>query len=95
MSSFFDGWTAHDIIGTLNKREVETALLDQKVPPSSFRSWNSVERMILSSSDQVKTILYESAIAKKDVEDQHQAMVSKRRREARAMVRNVRRRLGE
>ena len=51
--------------------------------------------MILSSSDMVKTILHESAIAKKDVKDQHQVMVLKRQCEAQAMVRNVRRCLGE
>lgn len=91
----FEGWSAHNIIGTLNKAEVEAALLDFKKPASSFRTWDSIEAMIMSSSDDVKTILYQSAIAKKDVEKQHEANVLKRRREARAMVRNVRRRLGK
>lgn len=94
MSSFFEGWTAHDIIGTLNRREVIAALLEQEIPPSSFRSWDSIGQMIMSSSDDVKMILHESAIAKKDVEDQHQATLLKCRREARAMVRNVQRHLG-
>ena len=94
MASFYEGWSSHDIIGTLNRAEVKAALLDQKLLTLDFRTWNSIDKMIQSSSDMVKTILHESAMAKKDVEDQHRASVLKRRREARAMVRNVRRRLG-
>ena len=82
---FFRGMDGHDIIGTLNRNEVRAALLEQEILPSSFRSWDSIGRMIMSSTDIIKTILHESTIAKKDVEDQHQATVLKRRHEAWAM----------
>ena len=95
MLSYFDGWSAHDIIGPLNKKEVRTALLDYEIEKSSFRSWDSVERMILRSSDEVKEVLFQCGQAKKRVEDEHRICGLKRRREARMMSRNVRRRLGQ
>lgn len=95
MSSRFHGLSAHDIIGPLNKREVRTALLDYEIEKSCFRTWDSVERMILRSSDEVKEVLFQCGEAKRVVEEEHHMSGLKRRREARVMSRNVRRRLGE
>ena len=65
----FEGWTAYDIIGFLNKAEVRLALLDFDLEKSCFRSWNSIENMILNTSDDVKDALYQSALAKKKIEE--------------------------
>lgn len=91
----FNGWSAHDIIGSLNKKEVRAALLDFGLNPKCFRTWDSIEKLILTSSDTIKTTLHQSAIAKGNIEEQHRMEVLKCRLEARAMVRNVRRRLGK
>jgi hypothetical protein len=93
MPSCYDGWTAHDIIGPLNKREVRAALLDFEIQKSNFRNWDSVERMVLGSSDDVKNVLFRCGEAKRKVEDEHRICMLKRRRESRMMSRNVRRRL--
>lgn len=91
----FEGWSAHDIIGPLNKTEVRATLLGCEIPPTCFRTWDSIENMIMTSSEAVKMILHQSAIVKQKVEEQHRIEVLKRQREARATVRNVRRRLGQ
>ena len=95
MASFFKGWTAHDIVGPLNKSEVRAALLDCDIEKRWFRTWDLIEQMILAASEEVKNIVYQSALAKKKIEEQHQKVVLKRKREDCAMARNVRRRLGE
>jgi hypothetical protein len=95
MSLSFDGWSAYDIVGPLNKREVRAALLDYEIEKSSFRSWDSVEEMIMRSSVEVKNVLYRSSMAKRKVEEQHRIMELKRKRESMTMMRNVRRRIGE
>ena len=93
MSSIFNNWSAHDIVGPLNKSEVRAALLDYPIERSCFRTWDSIESMILSSSDEVKSILYQSGVAKARVEEEHRVLVHKRHREAETMSRNVRRHL--
>lgn len=93
-SSFFNGWSAHDIIGSLTRTEVRLALLDHGIRPNCFRTWDAIEAMIMTSSDEVKSVLYQSAIAKSNIEEQHRLTTLKRQREARAVARNVRRRLG-
>jgi hypothetical protein len=95
MLSPFHGWTAHDIVGPLNKREVRAALLDYEIEKSCFRTWDSIEHMVLTSSDEVKDVLYRSAEAKRKVEEEHEKAVRKRNRESHMMARNVRRRLGK
>ena len=94
MSSRFEGWTAFDIVGPLNKSEVRAALLNFQIPKSSFRTWDTIEEMILSTSDEVKTVVYESALVKKKVEEEHRIAGIKRRVEERKILRNVCRRLG-
>ena len=94
MSSFFQGWSAYDIVGPLNKAEIRAALLDFQIERSCFRTWDSIEDMILSSSDEVKRVVYESAVTKKNVEDQHRLAVCKRHLENQTMERNTRHRLG-
>jgi hypothetical protein len=94
MMSFFDGWTAHAIVGPLNKKEVRTALLDYGIERLCFRTWDTIEQMILNSSDEVKKILYESGVSKRIVEEQHRSATLKRRREERSMRRIVRQRIG-
>ena len=61
---------------------------------STFHTWDTVEEMILDASDDVKNAVYQCALAKKNIEEQHQIEVLKRRREYQTMHRNVRRRLG-
>lgn len=70
MTSFFHGWSAYNIVGPLNKAEIRAALLDYQIERSCFRTWDSIEDMILSSSDEIKRIVYESAVTKKNVEEQ-------------------------
>lgn len=95
MTSAFDGWSAHEIIGPLNKKEVRAALLDYEIPRSCFRTWDTIEEMILNSTVEVKEVLHRSGIAKGNVEEEHRNVMRKRRREALEMSRSVRRRLGE
>lgn len=95
MSSAFYGWSAHDIVGPLTKGEIRSALLEFEIEKSSFRTWDSIEDMILRSSDEVKVVLYESGMAKKKIDEQHRIAVIKRKREEETITRNVRRRLGE
>ena len=71
MSSVFEGWTAVDIVGPLNRSEVRRALLNFQIPKSCFRTWDAIEEMILSSSDEIKGVLYESALVKRKVEEEH------------------------
>ena len=94
MSSPFNGWTAHEIIGPLNRSEVRAALLDYGIQRNCFRTWNAIERLVLESSDEVKNILYQCGMTKARVEEQHRLAVAKRHREDLTMTRNVRRRLG-
>jgi hypothetical protein len=94
MTSHFDGWTAHAIVGPLNKKEVQTALLDYGIERSSFRTWDSIEHMILNSSERVKQTLYECGEVKRNVEEQHRLATLKRRHDERSIRRIVRRRLG-
>ena len=91
----FDGWSAHNIVGPLNRSEVRNALVDHGIQRNCFRSWASIEHMILESSDEIKDILYQCGLTKARVEEQHRIMVAKRRREDLFLRRNVRRRLGE
>ena len=51
--------------------------------------------MILSSSDTVKRVVYESSLVKRKVEEQHRQEVVKRKQEYQTLARNVRCRLGE
>lgn len=95
MSSSFNGWSAYDIVGSLTKKEVRALLLDYDIERSCFRTWDAIEEMILASSDEVKNVVYQSALAKKKVEDLHRNEILKRKREEKKMARNVRRRLGE
>ena len=90
MTSFFHGWSAYDIVGPLNKAEIRAALLDYQIERSCFRTWDSIEDMILSSSDEIKRIVYESAVTKKNVEEQQRLTSRKRHREIRNMERNTR-----
>ena len=94
MSSFFDGWTAYDIVGCLSKREVQSVLLDYSIEKRWFRSWDTIEEMILRSPDDVKNVVYQSAIAKKKIEDEHRRELERRRIESQRLARNVRRHIG-
>lgn len=94
MLSIFNGWSAHDIVGPMNKQEVRASLLEYGIEKSCFRTWDAIERMVLESSDEIKAVLYQSGEAKKRVEEQQRIIAVKRRREAQIMSRNVRRRLG-
>ena len=94
MSSPFQGWSAHEIVGPLNRSEVRAALLDHGIQRNCFRTWNTIERMVLESSDEIKTILYQCGLTKAKLEEQHRLMVAKRHREDLMMTRNIRRRLG-
>ena len=95
MTSTFKGCSAYDIVGSLNKREVRALLLDYDIERSSFRTWDSIEEMILASSDEVKNVVYQSALAKRKVEEQHRMEILKRKREEESLARNIRRRLGD
>jgi hypothetical protein len=95
MSSAFYGWSAYDIVGLLTKKEIRSALLDFQIEKSCFRTWDSIEDMILTSSDEVKAVVYESAMAKKKIDEQHRIAVLKRKLEDQTIARIVRRRLGE
>jgi hypothetical protein len=94
MAANFDGWSAHDIVGPLNRKEIRTALLDYEIEKKNFKTWDAIERMILNSSEEVKFVLFRCGEAKKNVEEQHRLTTLKRRRENRMTIRNVRRRLG-
>ena len=91
--SMFNGWSAYDIVGTL-KSEVLAALLDYSIERSCFRTWDSIEDMLMNSSDDVKSAVYRSQMAKAKVEEEHRISTMKRHREAQEMSRKVRRRLG-
>lgn len=93
--SVFKDWSAYDIVGPLNKSEVRAALLDCDIQKSSFRTWDSIEAMILASPDNVKKIVYDCSLVKRKIEEEHRIVGLKRRREQQKMRRNVRRRLGE
>lgn len=43
MSSSFNNWSAHDIVGPINKREVCAALLDYEINKFCFRTWDTIE----------------------------------------------------
>ena len=90
----FNGWSAYDIVGTLKKSEVRAALLDFSIERSCFRTWDSIEDMLMNSSDDVKSAVYRSQKAKANVEEEHRISTMKRHREAQEMSRKVRRRLG-
>ena len=94
MPSFFDGWSAVDIVGSLNKREVRALLLDFGIEKSCFRSWDAIEEMILGASDEVKDVVYQSAKTKENIEERHRLEMRKRRLETQVMMRNIRRRIG-
>ena len=93
MASSFTGWSAHDIVGPLNKSEVRGCLLDFNLEKACFRTWDSIEQMIWTVSDDVKNVIYRCAMAKRNVKQQHRVSVLKRKREYQKMTRNVRRRL--
>ena len=95
MTSSFNGWSAYDIVGSLTKKEVRALLLDYDIERSCFRTWDAIEEMILASSDEVKNVVYQSALAKRKVEELHRNEILKRKREEKKLARNVRRRLGE
>jgi hypothetical protein len=94
MDSKFKDWTAYDIVGPLNKREVRAALLDFKLEKGCFRTWDTIEMMLGTCSDEVKTVIYDSAMSKKAAEESHRIDVLKRRRETKTFECNVRRRIG-
>ena len=71
MESSFENWSAHDIVGPSNRAEIQSALLDFEIEKKCFRTWNSIEEMILSSSDAVKRVVYESSLVKRKIEEQH------------------------
>ena len=89
MASFFAGWSPSDIVGSLNRSEVRAALLDHDIAKGSFRSWNSIEQMILEASDDVKNILYQSVLVKGKIKEQHHISKLKRKLEQQMMLRNV------
>ena len=91
----FEGWSAYDIVGPLNKREVRAALLDFRIERVAFRTWDSIETMLLSSSDEVKDAVYRCSLVKRKVEEEHRQAGIKHKREEDVRSRNVRRRLGE
>ena len=95
MTSSFNGWSAYDIVGSLTKKEVRALLLDYDIERSCFRTWDAIEEMILASSDEVKNVVYQSALVKRKVEELHRNEILKRKREEKKLARNVRRRLGE
>jgi hypothetical protein len=95
MASFFNNWTAHEIIGPLNKREVRSALLDHGFERKCFRTWDLIEEVVLNSTDEVKEILYQAGLTKNRVEEQERRASLKRKRESMMMQRNIRRRLGD
>jgi hypothetical protein len=92
--SSFENWAAYDIVGPLSKAEVKAALLDYGFERKRFRTWDSIEELVLTGSDEVKNVLYQSAVAKRNVEEQHCIELHKRRLEDQKMQRNVRRRIG-
>lgn len=94
MASFFDGWSAVDIVGSLNKREVRVLLLDYGIKRSCFRSWDAIEEMIMGASDEVKDVIYRSAKTKENIEEQHRFEMRKRHLESQTMMRDIRRRIG-
>ena len=71
MLSFFAGWSAHDIIGLLNRKEVRAILVGFEVGRVSFQMWDDIGKMILNRDDDVKAALFESGIAKWNVEEEH------------------------
>jgi hypothetical protein len=94
MTSSFENWSAYDIVGPLNRAEVRAVLLDYGFERKHFRSWNSIETLILSSSDEVKNVVFECAEAKRKVEEDHRRVVLKRRLDDQTFRRNVRQRIG-
>jgi hypothetical protein len=94
MISSFDGWSAYDIVGPLSKAEIRAILLDYGIERKWFRSWNSIEEMLLGSSDEVKRVVYRSAVTKRNVEDAAHYEMKKRKREARKEDRSVHRCIG-
>lgn len=95
MTLIFNGWSAYNIMGSLNKKEVCAILLDYDIKRSCFRTWDTIEDMILASSDEVKSVVYESALVKRKVEEEHRVEVLKCKHEEKQMVRNVHWWLGE
>ena len=71
MSSFFAGWSAHDIIGLLNLKEVHAVLVELEVGRVSLWTWDDIRETILNSDDDVKAALFECSIAKWNMEEQH------------------------
>jgi hypothetical protein len=70
-------------------------LLEYPIERSCFRTWDTIEEMILKSSDEIKDVVYRSGVAKAKIEEEHHNMVLKRKRENQVMRRNVWRRIGE
>jgi hypothetical protein len=95
MTSKFQGWTAHEIVGCLTKKEVRAALLDYEIERAHFRTWDTIEEMIYKCSDEIKEVLYRTGVAKGNIEEEHRAVMRKRKREEVERRRNVRRRTGE
>ena len=67
----FNSWSAYDIVSTLKKSEVRAALLDYSIEQSCFRTWDSIKDMLMNSSDDVKSAVYQSQMAKANVEEEH------------------------
>jgi hypothetical protein len=95
MKSPFDGWSAYEIMGPLNRKEVRATLLDYDIERGCFRMWDMIEKMILASSDEVKDVVYQSALVKTKIEEQHQIDLLKHKHEEEFMARNVHWRLDE
>ena len=86
MTSVFNGWMAHQIVGPLNKAEVRNALLDYNIERLRFRTWDTIEVLILESSDEVKNVVYQCGQAKQIVEDEHRITGLKRRQEMQSWI---------
>lgn len=68
----FAGWSAHKIVGSINQKEVQAAILGHEIEGTNFWIWDSIEQMILRSSDDMKVVLHECGVAKANIEKQHQ-----------------------
>jgi hypothetical protein len=58
MSSSFARWSAHNIVGPLKKSEVRTSLLEYGIEKAEFQMWDTIECMVLESSDEIKMVLF-------------------------------------
>ena len=64
------------IVGLLNKVK---ALLDSLIERACFQKWDSIETMLLLSSNVVKDAVYKALVTKRKVEEQKQIVGVKRK----------------